>query len=440
MGSTHWNGDRDEVEDFEFTLRELLGASDCDGAEDKPETCVGALTVRRFVADPADVRVDLSPLPNRTVSARLDHLGDYVYSLTAFPRNPNLGPGGVSPSDAARRGRLIFNDPIVHCSFCHNGPSAARQQFTNKRPNTSGYDTTQTPRADLNSPFVRFDVGTANIFDQTNPFLIASDGPGLLGFTLFQNEQSQVPGNRATLNEYLTPVLNDVWNTAPYLHDGSAPTLLDVVRACSTQLHDCSAAGRGRNVNDQHGVTSFLSAAQLNDLVAFEKAPHGPILEERGVNGGAMDLRRLVVRFGRGPRSGKLIMIGRADLGPVRSLSPDAQPVTVSIGVPAGESMAIFARTVSPDAFHANRGRTSFRFSDRRGTAAGGLRALVIKIKSGRLAFRLAASRLDLSVVRVADPDYTVALEVGDFTIGATRGFKTNRKGTVTKGPSHRRA
>jgi len=23
MGSTHWNGDRDEVEDFEFTLREL---------------------------------------------------------------------------------------------------------------------------------------------------------------------------------------------------------------------------------------------------------------------------------------------------------------------------------------------------------------------------------------------------------------------------------
>src|SRR5262249_58964091 len=35
MGSTHWNGDRDEVEDFEFTFRDLLGASDCDGNEDK---------------------------------------------------------------------------------------------------------------------------------------------------------------------------------------------------------------------------------------------------------------------------------------------------------------------------------------------------------------------------------------------------------------------
>jgi len=43
MGSIHWNGDRDEVEDFEFTFRELLGASDCDGNEHSPETCVGAL-------------------------------------------------------------------------------------------------------------------------------------------------------------------------------------------------------------------------------------------------------------------------------------------------------------------------------------------------------------------------------------------------------------
>ena len=41
------NGDRDEVEDFEFTLRELLGASDCDGNEHSPETCVGALIDRR---------------------------------------------------------------------------------------------------------------------------------------------------------------------------------------------------------------------------------------------------------------------------------------------------------------------------------------------------------------------------------------------------------
>src|SRR5262249_32942339 len=75
IASAHWNGDRDEVEDFEFTLRELMGASDCDGAEEKPETCVGALVVRRFVADPTDARADLGQ-PNRNRSPRLNHLAD----------------------------------------------------------------------------------------------------------------------------------------------------------------------------------------------------------------------------------------------------------------------------------------------------------------------------------------------------------------------------
>src|SRR6185369_13014951 len=109
------------------------------------------------------------------------------------------------------------------------------------------------------------------------PFRIASDEDGLLGFTLFQNEQNQIPGNRNTLNQYLTPVLNDVWNTAPYLHDGIAPTLLDVVRPCTSQQEECEVFGKGRNVDDLHGSTSFLSARQLNDLVAYQKAPHGPL-------------------------------------------------------------------------------------------------------------------------------------------------------------------
>ena len=302
MGSIHWNGDRDEVEDFEFTYRELLGASDCDGNEDKPETCVGALVIRRFTTDPSpvDVRVDLSPIPNRTLTARLDHLGDFVYSLTAFPRNPNLGPDGATPSEAAARGRLIFNDSVVDCVFCHNGPAAGRQQFTNKGPNP-GYDPTQVPRADLNSPFLRFNVGTDNVFDRTNPFFIASDGPDLLDFTLFHNEQTQVPGNRTTLDAYVTPPLNDVWNTAPFLHDGSAPTLLDVVRPCSTLLDECEVAGRGRNVDDLHGVTSLLSARQLNDLAAFQAAPHGPIASTPALSNAALSVQKLKVRFGTQP-------------------------------------------------------------------------------------------------------------------------------------------
>jgi YVTN family beta-propeller protein len=442
MGSAHWNGDRDEVEDFEFTFRELLGASDCDGAEEKPETCVGGLVVRRFTTDNVDVRADLGQ-PNRNLagrseeppaSIRLKHLADFVYSLTEFPRNPNLGADGATPSAEAARGRALFNDPVVACGFCHVGPTAANQQFTDKRPNP-GYDPTQTPRADLNSPILRHDVGTANVFDTTNPFFVASDGPALLGFTIFQNEQIPLPGNRAPLTEYVTTTLVDAWNTAPYLHDGSAPTLLDVVRPCDSQLDDCLRAGKGRNVDRRHGDTSFLSARQLNDLVAFQLAPHGPIAEAPAVEGVAMDLQKLKVRFASDRTRNKILLRGQARLRRTQVLVPDQEVVTVSIGAPAGERMAILSRTLPPGSLRGKKNGT-YLFADRRGVLADGLRKLLVKIKNDRLTLELSAVGMDLSAIepRAGNPDYTVALEIGDDTIGITREFRANRKGTVVKG------
>jgi cytochrome c peroxidase len=51
------------------------------------------------------------------------------------------------------------------------------------------------------------------------------------------------------------PTLLDLWATAPYLHDGSAPTL----RAVLVDRNDAA----------QHGDLSALSDADLDDLVAF---------------------------------------------------------------------------------------------------------------------------------------------------------------------------
>jgi YVTN family beta-propeller protein len=431
MGTTHWNGDRDEVEDFEFTFRELLGASDCDGNEHSPETCVGALIVRRFVADPSDVRVDLFPQPNRRRSRRLDDLADFVYSLTAFPRNPNAGADGTSPSDAAVRGRALFNDPVVQCGFCHNSAPPSPQQFTDKKPSVD-YDVTQTPRADLNNPFFTHDVGTTNVFDETNPFRIANDEDGLRGFTLFQNEQNAVPGNRSTLNTYLTSVLTDVWNTAPYLHDGTAATLLDVVRPCSSRFGDCRTAGRGRNVDDLHGRTSFLSARQLNDLVAFQKAPHPPVVERVAIRGTALEVRRLRVRFGRKPGRDALALTARANVGGDQAIDPAVDPVVVSLGVPAGERMATVEWSFAPGELAGRSGK--FRFKDPKGTRKGGLRRLALALRGGRLALGVAA-RTDLAALRTTAPDYTIAIEIGDDVAGVTRLFEANKKGTRIREP-----
>ena len=52
-----------------------------------------------------------------------------------------------------------------------------------------------------------------------------------------------------------TPTLVEVWRTAPYLYDGRAPTMMDVLRTF--------------NPKDTHGSTSKLSDKQLADLAAY---------------------------------------------------------------------------------------------------------------------------------------------------------------------------
>lgn len=119
----------------------------------------------------------------------------YLKSLQPVP-GPRQ-PGGQF-SEAAKRGQTLFKDPRVGCAGCH--PPGL---FTTLR---------------------RYDVGTARSFD-------------------------------GAARKFDTPTLVEVWRTAPYLHDGSAATLRDVL---TTQ-----------NPEDRHGTTSHLAPAALDDLVEY---------------------------------------------------------------------------------------------------------------------------------------------------------------------------
>jgi len=114
------------------------------------------------------------------VSADLDALAAYVGSLATFSQTPYRTAGGAL-STAAAQGRTVFQNN--GCGTCHAGTS-----FT-----ASG-------AATLNN------IGTI-----------------------------KQPGSGKRLGGTLTgidpPTLRDVWATAPYLHDGSAATLADAVRA-----------------------------------------------------------------------------------------------------------------------------------------------------------------------------------------------------------------
>lgn len=119
----------------------------------------------------------------------------YLKALQPVP-SPWLKKGKLSAE--AQRGKRLFHDSKVGCATCH--PDGL---FT-----------------DLN----HYDVGTRNALD--------GDAP-----------------------RFDTPTLIEVWRTAPYLHDGSAVTVRELLVE--------------RNPHDRHGKTSHLDSKEIDDLAAY---------------------------------------------------------------------------------------------------------------------------------------------------------------------------
>jgi cytochrome c peroxidase len=145
--------------------------------------------------------------PNKGLSHELDALAVYSNSHH-FTLSPHA-KGGLSES--AERGRKLFLSEEVGCAKCHSGPLYTDSQL--REP----------------SQYLMHDVGTCGD-DPTEKL-----GPG-----------------------FDTPTLLSVYRTAPYLHDGKAATLQDVLTTC--------------NKSDRHGRTSHLSATEIADLVEFLQA------------------------------------------------------------------------------------------------------------------------------------------------------------------------
>src|SRR5207302_393120 len=122
----HWSGDRDEVQDFEYTIRGgLMQGSGLLRGSIKPKEGYHAIELEE-------------PLAGR--SSDLDALAIYTNSFN-FTLSPHIpAPGKLS--QAAERGKVLFKDASVGCASCHSGP-----YFTDSR---------------LQKPFNLHDVGTGH--------------------------------------------------------------------------------------------------------------------------------------------------------------------------------------------------------------------------------------------------------------------------------------
>lgn len=130
--------------------------------------------------------------PNQGRSDDLDSLAAYLDGLTVLTRTHSL-------SASEQRGQAIFESAETGCASCHPAP--------------------------LYTDLQQHDVGTADAYGEWFGPLID------------------------------TPTLRFLYDSAPYLHDGSAAALRDVLTI--------------KNPAGEHGVTSHLTEEQLDDLIAF---------------------------------------------------------------------------------------------------------------------------------------------------------------------------
>jgi YVTN family beta-propeller protein len=161
----HWSADRDEVQDFEYTIRGPLmqGRGLLDQAI-KPKDGFKAIELEEALAGR---------------SKDLDTLAIYCNSFE-FTLSPHIpAPGQLYP--AAQRGKELFFSDSVGCAKCHSGP-----YFTD---------------SSLKKPFQLHDVGTGND-DPTEKMGPKYDTPTLLG--IYRTAPYLHHGKAATLNDVLT--------------------------------------------------------------------------------------------------------------------------------------------------------------------------------------------------------------------------------------------
>ncbi len=144
------------------------------------------------VAVRAGIRHALFTVQPEEVASALDA---YLQSLSPIA-SPHLEKGRLS--SAGERGKQLFFSETTRCANCHRG-----NHYTDQKQHR---------------------VGTIGRYDDS--------------------------GDR-----FDTPSLVEIWRTAPYLHDGSALTVKEVLTSS--------------NPDDRHGQTSHLTPQEIEDLATF---------------------------------------------------------------------------------------------------------------------------------------------------------------------------
>jgi YVTN family beta-propeller protein len=189
----HWSADRDEVQDFEYTIRGRLMQG--------PGLLSGPLKPK-VGFDPVELEEHLAGR-----SADLDAMAIYCNSFD-FTLSPHLpAPGQLSA--AAERGKALFFRKEVGCASCHSGP-----YYTD---------------SSLKKPYNLHDVGTGGD-DPSEKMGPKYDTPTLLG--VYRTAPYLHHGKAATLRDVLTTCnKGDKHGKTSHLHPDELDALVEFLKS-----------------------------------------------------------------------------------------------------------------------------------------------------------------------------------------------------------------
>ncbi|MBC8088055.1 MAG: di-heme enzyme [Phycisphaerae bacterium] len=209
----------------------------------------------RVAADPRYAKLFPAAFPNSDSAISLDHVTKAIAAFertlisgnSAYDRAQNGDSVAMSP--AARRGQELFFSENMECFHCHGGFN-----FTG----TTDYVGKGIPEVEFHN---------TGLYNRDGKGAYSTNNPGLREFTNRAEDEGR----------FKAPSLRNIALTAPYMHDGSIPTLdlvLDHYAAGGRTIKSGPNKGIGSdNPNRSEFIRGFdLTPQEKRDLVAFLRA------------------------------------------------------------------------------------------------------------------------------------------------------------------------
>jgi cytochrome c peroxidase len=171
----------------------------------------------------------------------------FVLHLHSFdsPYDKFKNGDSAALTTAAKKGIQLFFSPKLNCSSCHGGFNFSSPSVINNKGDTLFY----------------FNTGLYNI-----------DGKG--AYPAYDQGLYQLTKNTADLGAFRVPGLRNLAFTAPYFHDGSAGSLIDVIdiyAAGGSNIKQGIYSGNGKlNPNKHPFISGFsITPADKINLINF---------------------------------------------------------------------------------------------------------------------------------------------------------------------------